>query len=65
MKFLGNIVSGVGVLLALYAGVAKIMNPALEEALNLGFIQISAVGGMLLAVALMVTGLVIRSWHDW
>lgn len=64
MRLIGNIVSGVGLLFAIYAGVAKILYPAVEKALNLGFIQVTAISGMVLATAVMVAGMVIRSWHE-
>jgi hypothetical protein len=64
MKILGNFVSGIGILFAIYAVVGKILNPAVEKALSLGFIQVTAISGMVLATAIMVAGLVIRSWQE-
>ena len=64
MRLIGNIVSGIGILVAIYAGVAKILYPAAEKALDLGFIQVTAISGMVLATAIMVAGMVIRTWHE-
>ena len=64
MKVLGNIVALIGILIGIYAVVAKVLNPATEKAMSLGFMDVTALSGLVAAIAVMLVGLIIKSWHE-
>lgn len=59
MKRLGNTLTVVGILLIVYSIIGKFVG---KPTIGMGFIELHAISGVIMAIAIMVIGISVKLW---